>query len=100
MDEQGNDLFDSLKFLVANLRNSEVLEKNLKGLGNRHLKYGVLPQHYFLVGNSVIKTLAGIPRDGKNPQVKQAWVDPYTALKTVMVEGADYPVELFKLTEE
>ena len=64
MDEQENHLFDSLKFLLANLRNSEVLEKNLKCLGNPHLKYGVLPQHYFLVGNSVVKTLGGIARYG------------------------------------
>ena len=70
MDEQRNHLFKSLKFVVANLRNCEVLEKTLKGLGVRHLKYGVLPQHYFLVGNSVIKTLAGIAGDGWTPEVK------------------------------
>lgn len=100
MDEQGNHLFDSLKFVVTNLRNSELLEKTLKGLGTRHVKYGVLPQHYPLVGNSLIKTLADIAGDAWTPEVNQAWVDAYTVITTVMLEGADYPAEVLKLTEK
>lgn len=100
MDEQGNHLFDSLKFVVGNLRNSELLEKTLKGLGTRHVKYGVLPQHYPLVGNSLLKTLAGLAGDAWTPEVKQAWVDAYTVITTVMLEGADYPPEVLKLAEK
>jgi hemoglobin-like flavoprotein len=100
MDEQGNHLFDSLKFVVGNLRNSELLEKTLKGLGTRHVKYGVLPQHYPLVGNSLLKTLAELAGDAWTPDVKQAWVDAYTVITTVMLDGANYPPEVLKLTEE
>jgi hemoglobin-like flavoprotein len=100
MDEQGNHLFDSLKFVVGNLRNSELLEKTLKGLGTRHVKYGVLPQHYPLVGNSLLKTLAELAGDAWTPDVKQAWVDAYTVITTVMLDGAHYPAEVLKLTEE
>ena len=46
MDEQGDHLFSSLRFVIANLRNTELLERTLKGLGTRHVKYGVLPLHY------------------------------------------------------
>ncbi|MCP2730422.1 globin family protein [Limnofasciculus baicalensis] len=100
MDEQGNHLFESLKFVVANLRNSELLAEKLKGLGTRHVKYGVLPQHYPLVGNSLLKTLATIAGDAWTSEVKQAWVDAYTAITSIMLEGADYPPEVLKLTEE
>ncbi len=100
MDEQGNHLFDSLKFVVANLRKGEVLEKTLKGLGTRHVKYGVLPQHYPLVGESLLKTMASFAGDAWTPTVKQAWVDAYTAIVTIMLEGADYPVEVLKLAEK
>ncbi len=100
MDEQGNHLFESLKFVVANLRNSELLAQKLKGLGTRHVKYGVLPQHYPLVGNSLLKTLATIAGDAWTSEVKQAWVDAYAAITSIMLEGADYPPEVLKLTEE
>lgn len=100
MDQQGDHLFGSLKFVVENLCNSELLEQTLKGLGTRHVKYGVLPHHYPLVGNSLLKTLAGLAGDGWTPEVKQAWVDAYTVITTVMLEGADYPPEVLKLAEK
>jgi hemoglobin-like flavoprotein len=100
MDEQGDHLSNALKFVVANLRTSELLAETLKGLGTRHVKYGVLPQHYPLVGSSLLKTLAAITGDNWTPEVKQAWVDAYTAIASIMLEGADYPTEALKLTEE
>lgn len=97
MDEQRDHLFRSLKFVVENLRNSELLQTTLKGLGTRHVKYGVLPHHYPLVGSSLLKTLAGLAGEAWTPEVKQAWVDAYTVITTVMLEGADYPPEVLKL---
>jgi hemoglobin-like flavoprotein len=99
MDEQGNHLFDSLKFVVANLRKSDLLEKTLTGLGTRHVKYGVLPQHYPLVGSSLLKTMASFAEDAWTPAVEQAWVDAYTAIVGIMLVGADYPVEIVQLPE-
>lgn len=98
MDEQGDHLFESLKFVVDNLRNADRLEQALKGLGTRHVKYGVLPQHYPFVGNSLLKTLASLAGDAWTPEVQQAWVDAYAAISTLMLEGADYPAELLQLT--
>jgi hemoglobin-like flavoprotein len=99
MDEQRNHLFDSLKFVIANLRNAELLIKTLQGLGTRHVKYGVLPQHYPLVGSSLLKTMASIAGTDWTPEVKQSWVDAYGAIASIMLEGADYPPEILTLTE-
>lgn len=38
----------------------EVLENALKGLGTRHVKYGVLPQHYPMVGGALLKTFEAL----------------------------------------
>ncbi len=100
MDEQGNHLYDSLKFVVANLRKSELLTKTLTGLGTRHVKYGVLPQHYPMVGGSLLKTLASFAGDAWTPTVEQAWVDAYTAIVGIMLEGADYPAEAVELVKD
>lgn len=98
MDEQGDHLFMSLKFVVDNLRNPNLLETTLKGLGTRHVKYGVQPEHYPLVGNSLLKTLANFAGEAWTPEVQQAWVEAYTTIATVMLEGADYSHESLQLT--
>ncbi len=99
MNEQGGHLADSLKFVVDNLRNSELLTSTLQGLGTRHVKYGVLPQHYPLVGSSLLKTMASFAGTAWTPDVKQAWVDAYGVITMVMLEGADYPPETLTLKD-
>jgi hemoglobin-like flavoprotein len=99
MGEQGHHLADSLKFMVNNLRNAELLGTTLKGLGTRHVKYGVLPQHYPLVGSSLLKTMASFAGTAWTPDVKQAWVDAYGVITSVMLEGADYAPEILALQD-
>jgi hemoglobin-like flavoprotein len=98
LQTQGKKLFDSLVLVVDNLRNPEALENALKGLGTRHVKYGALPQHYPLVGASLLKTFAAslAPTDW-TPEVHQAWADAYGAVTQLMLEGADYPPEILTL---
>jgi hemoglobin-like flavoprotein len=51
MKEQGDHLYKSLVLVVLNLRNPEFLTNTLKGLGTRHVRYGILPHHYPIVGS-------------------------------------------------
>jgi hemoglobin-like flavoprotein len=99
LQTQGDKLFASLVLVVDNLRNPEALENALKGLGTRHVKYGALPQHYPLVGASLLKTFATTlaPADW-TPEVQQAWTDAYGAVTQLMLEGADYPPEILTLS--
>lgn len=99
MDQQGDHLLKSLKFVVANLRDSEQLTNALRGLGTRHVSYGVLPKHYPMVGSSLLKTLANLAGEAWTPEVKQAWVDAYAVITTVMLEGADYSIESVQLSD-
>jgi hemoglobin-like flavoprotein len=55
MEKQGKQLFQSILFTVNHLRQPEVLSSALQGLGTRHVQYGVLPEHYPMVGNSLLK---------------------------------------------
>ncbi|MCU0564974.1 MAG: globin domain-containing protein [Oculatellaceae cyanobacterium Prado106] len=97
--EQGKKLFASLVLVVDSLRKPEALESALKGLGTRHIQYGVLPQHYPMVGNSLLKTLAWALDDHWTPEVQQAWVEAYGGVSQLMLEGADYPAEDLKLSQ-
>ncbi|MGB3493466.1 MAG: globin family protein [Elainellaceae cyanobacterium] len=90
MNEQGNKLLASLVFVIDNLRKPGELTGALKGLGARHVKYGALPEHYPLVGNSLLKTFEQYLKSEWTPEIKQAWVGAYGLITEVMLDGADY----------
>lgn len=90
MKSQGQKLLSSLVLVVENLRNPGVLSNSLKGLGARHVKYGALPEHYPLVGNTLLKTFEQYLKDDWTLEVKDAWVGAYGAITELMLEGADY----------
>jgi hemoglobin-like flavoprotein len=98
MEEQGKKLFASLVLVVDALRQPEALEGALKGLGTRHVKYGVLPEHYPMVGSSLLKTFEVVLGTDWTADVKQAWADAYSAVTQLMLKGADYPPEVLRLT--
>jgi hemoglobin-like flavoprotein len=89
MEEQGKKLFSSLVLTIDSLRRPEFLSETLKGLGTRHIKYGVLPEHYPMVGNSLLKSLESSLEQAWTNDVKQAWVEAYTAVSQLMLEGVD-----------
>jgi hemoglobin-like flavoprotein len=93
LETQGKKLFASLALVVENLRNPEVLSNAVKGLGTRHVKYGVLPEHYPMVGGALLKTLEWALAADWTPEVQTAWTGAYGAVTQLMLEGADYPPE-------
>lgn len=90
MVKQKQMLTGSLVMVIENLRNPEALSKALKGLGARHVKYGALPEHYPLVGNSLLKTLGQYAGAAWTPELMNAWVEAYGAISELMLDGADY----------
>jgi len=97
MEKQRKQLFQSLVFTVNNLRKPDVLSSALKGLGTRHVQYGVLPQHYPMVGSSLLKAFAAILDTTWTPDMQQAWTEAYEVITQLMLEGATYSPEQLKL---
>lgn len=97
IQEQGNKLLMSLVFVIDNLRKPGALTEALQGLGARHVKYGALPEHYPLVGNTLLKTLEQYLAADWTPNVKAAWVEAYGLITEVMLTGADYSPESVQL---
>ena len=94
MEEQQKKLFKSLVLTVESLRKPDVLASALKGLGSRHVQYGVLPEHYPMVGSTLLKTFSICLQEAWTPNTKQAWIDAYALVTQLMLEGAEYPVEI------
>jgi hemoglobin-like flavoprotein len=98
LEDQSKKLFASLVLVIDNLQKPEVLSSTLKGLGTRHVKYGVLPQHYPMVGGALLKTFAQILKTDWTPDVETAWKEAYKAVAQIMLDGADYSPESLKLS--
>ena len=89
MSKQQEKLFQSLVLTVDNLRTPDVLTGSLKGLGTRHVKYGVLPEHYAMVGSSLLKTFAFCLQEEWTPNIEQAWIEAYGAITQLMLDGLE-----------
>ncbi len=97
MEKQRKQLFQSLVFTVDHLRKADELVKALKGLGTRHVQYGVLPLHYPMVGSSLLKAFEATLGAAWTPDVHQAWTEAYGVVAQLMLEGADYSPEQLNL---
>ncbi|WP_299415294.1 globin domain-containing protein, partial [Acaryochloris sp. IP29b_bin.148] len=90
MKKQGVKLLQSLVLVIENLRQPDTLSNALKGLGARHVQYGALPEHYPLVGATLLKTFEEYLGNAWTQEVQTAWVDAYGAITTIMLDGAEY----------
>ncbi|MDZ8087352.1 MAG: globin family protein [Nostoc sp. DedQUE12b] len=88
MDKQEKKLFNSLVLLVEGLRTPEALAVVLKDLGARHKGYGTLIEYYPFVSEILLATFAEYLQEDWTPEVAQAWVDTYTTISGLMLEGA------------
>jgi hemoglobin-like flavoprotein len=88
MKEQGRMLMMMIAGAVRGLSNPATLVPVLKGLGARHVNYGVRDHHYDTVGNALIWTLQKGLGELFTDELCEAWVAAYQLLAGVMQEGA------------
>jgi len=60
----------------------------LETLGEQHLGYGVLPEHYAAAGSALLATLRVGLGDDFTPSVETAWRDVYDFMSQVMQNGS------------
>jgi len=87
MKEQRKKLLGALILVIQNLRKPEVLTSALQGLGQRHVNYGVRPEHYPIVGTILVETFADFLGDDWTPAYQDAWAQAYEAICSIMLEG-------------
>jgi hemoglobin-like flavoprotein len=69
---------------VAGLEDLPALVPVLQNLGTRHVGYGVEAQHYDVIGQALLDTLALGLGDAFTPEVKAAWEAVYAVVATTM----------------
>ena len=91
MLEQRKKLQQSLALIVEHMQHPEVLGGMLRELGQRHVTYGIRPEHYRLVGDVLLETFADFLRKHWTQAHHDAWVKGYEAVSRLMLQGAEKP---------
>ncbi|MGB3692312.1 MAG: globin domain-containing protein [Spirulinaceae cyanobacterium] len=94
LSKQESLLLDFLAFFTQNLSNPDLLIAHLKGLGARHVKYGVRPEYYPLFGSALLNTFTQYFKKNWTEELDQAWLDAYHAITALMLAGAEYDPEV------
>ena len=86
METQYQKFIDTLSIIVARIDRPESVMSEIDQLAERHIGYGVKPEHYGPVGEVLIWTLkTGLGTDW-NAEVEAAWLACYQALTQLMLE--------------
>ena len=91
MSVQRKKLQQSLALIVQHMQHPEVLGGMLRELGQRHVTYGVRPEHYPLVGIVLLETFADFLGKNWTQAHHDAWVKGFDAVSSLMLQGAQEP---------
>ena len=93
MERQRQALLNMLVVLRESLRDLDDIAPDLEDLGSRHVGYGAQPEHYPVVGEVLIGSMAEIAGDAWKPEYTSAWQEAYGVVEGVMLSGASAKVE-------
>ena len=85
LDEQAHKLVTMLGYVVNRLSRINEVIAEVKKLGERHEQYGAKPEHYELVGQTLISTLKAGLADKWNDELQEAWITAFGVLKAAML---------------
>lgn len=88
MRRQGQMLMQTLGLAVRSLHQPERIIAAVQALGERHLGYGVKPEHYDTVGEALLWTLQQGLGAAFTDEVREAWAAAYGLLAGIMIEAA------------
>lgn len=86
--EQQRKFLTTLIFIVRNLQYPDRIQPNIAELGQRHVQYGVRPEHYAVVAEALLETLAEALGSSFDTATHDAWASAYQLLADVMQRGA------------
>lgn len=89
LTDQRKKLMAALATMVSGLSQPELIMPTIKELGARHIDYGTGPHHFTTVGETLIWTLSQGLGDAFTDPVREAWIETYAMLSSVMIEAAE-----------
>jgi hemoglobin-like flavoprotein len=87
--KQKSMLLATLVLLRKSLRDLDAIAPKLRQLGARHVPYGARPEHYPVVAEVLLASMAEIAGDVWTAEIAAAWGAALGVVATAMLEGAE-----------
>ena len=91
MAEQRKALVGALATVVQYADKTDKLVSYVSGLGQRHVGFGAKPEHYDVVGQTLLWTFEKALGPSFTADVRAAWITAYTAVANIMKNAAAQP---------
>jgi len=88
LPEQSKKLLAMINYVISKLDKLEDILGEVAKLAQRHVHYGVEPQHYTVVGEALLWTLEKGLGKNWNEEIQIAWFDCYRVLSAAMINAA------------
>jgi hemoglobin-like flavoprotein len=89
LKKQKTMLLGTLVLLRKSLRDLDAIVPKLRELGVRHVAYGAQPEHYPVVGEALIASMAEVAGEAWRPEYERAWGEAFAIVAGAMIEGAE-----------
>lgn len=86
---QSRKFLQSLRLIVHSLDSPEQNIHVLEQLGQRHIGYGVKPEHYEIAGAALLATSREVLADKFDNETEAAWNAAYSMISSVMIYAAN-----------
>lgn len=81
-------LLSTLVVLRNSLRDLDAIVPTLRKLGARHVAYGAQPEHYAVVGETLIAAMETTAGPAWRSEYASAWQDAFAVVAAAMLAGA------------
>jgi methyl-accepting chemotaxis protein len=88
MQTQKTMLLATLVLLRKSLRDLDAIVPKLSELGARHVAYGARPEHYPVVGEVLLASMAEVAGKDWEPRFTTAWAAAFDVVAGAMMAGA------------
>lgn len=83
MEEQGRKFMNMLALIVSHLNDPEELKRRMQATSQRHIGYGVKPEHYQTVCAALLWSLEqGLGKEF-TPAMREAWQSAYSIIAEI-----------------
>ena len=89
MAAQRKNLMQTLTVVVKSIDKLDAIVPAVQALGSRHAGYGVTPEMFGTVGQALIDTLEVGLGDAFTAECREAWVEAFGILSSVMIASME-----------
>ncbi len=84
-ENQHKILAGAILAYASNIDNLNVLSSAVEGMAKRHVKTKVKPEHYPMVGVSLLQAIKDVLGDAATDEIIEAWKEAYFFLSDILI---------------